>query len=570
MYLRPSNQWNEFLLAEGIENIGLPSPVVDWMRRITGSMLFQASAAKQAEEAGNPWTPLTDKMLTYLGLLLKKHRTLILRPGGAKNIIDTVKTALAHPPWFGELAEEEKKEILDRVTELVFGFIELAGGLDQPSQTVEDVKALNKRIGRALKKGGGNERFINRFVDKLDRDIMHGLDTLTRPMIQLIAIELAKDPPIYEELFKTIETLQGAYDAAQELKERPKKEEEKVIHKFDDGFYWYDVGSCKDKLEAKEMAHCGMANNPLYSLREGEGRKMKPRVTVELGDDIVYQIKGKANKAPDENWWPHIDWFIKNMGVDRIQESGHFKDPEAFEKMLAYLAEKNPDLDWGAGFAEQMEEIILQWEPDIEVDHETNFDYEIYDDGLGLEVSLTHYMHFPVKRSFYEEFRSNQSDSEVLWKFHQLALEDSVLFIPKPSIQGPRSATRYLFAKGEVDSETDMLRLILNFSQDFGGPQDQERAETLEALDDYLGKLAKLSEHFVSTGTAAYNEYYNDLEEYLVEAGVSRDIAGEIDAEKERDRAQMDLPLRQSAGEMDYDYGLSESRIIQRWHKIIK
>jgi len=60
------------------------------------------------------------------------------------------------------------------------------------------------------------------------------------------------------------------------------------------------------------------------------------------------------------------------------------------------------------------------------------------------------------------------------------------------------------------------------------------------------------------------------LEEYLVEAGVSRDIAGEIDAEKERDRAQMDLPLRQSAGEMDYDYGLSESRIIQRWHKIIK
>jgi len=32
----------------------------------------------------------------------------------------------------------------------------------------------------------------------------------------------------------------------------------------------------------------------------------------------------------------------------------------------------------------------------------------------------------------------------------------------------------------------------------------------------------------------------------------------------------MDLPLRQSAGEMDYDYGLSESRIIQRWHKIIK
>ena len=237
MYLRPSNKWNEFLLAEGIENIGLPSPVVDWVRTITGSMLFGAPRAKQAEEAGNPWTPLTDKMLTYLGLLLKKHRTVILSPGGAKDIIDRTKLALETPAIFGELTPEEKKETLDRVTELVFGFISLAGGLDQPSQTVEDVKALNKRIGRALKKAGANERFVSRYLDRLDRNIMHGLDNYTRPMIQLIATELAKDPPIYDEVFKNIETLQGAYGAAQELKERPKKEEEKVIHKFDDGLY---------------------------------------------------------------------------------------------------------------------------------------------------------------------------------------------------------------------------------------------------------------------------------------------------------------------------------------------
>ena len=559
MYLRQSNKWNEFLLAEGIDNIGLPPSVVEWVRTVTGSMLFRAAAAKQAEEAGNPWTPLTDKMLTYLGLLLKKHPTVILSAPKAKGIVDAIKAAVAHPPWFGELTDEEKNQKLTDITRPIFEFISAHGGLDQPTQTVVDVKALNKRIGKALKKAGANERFVSRYVDKLDRGMMHGLDDYSRPLVQAIALELAKDPPIYEELFKTIETLQDAYGAAQELKERPKKQEEKVIHRFDDGFYWYDVGACRDKFEEKEMAHCGVASNPLYSLREGEGRKMKPRVTIEFGDDIVYQIKGKANQAPDQKWWPHIDWFIKNMGVDRIQESGHFKDPEAFEKMLTYLAENNPGLDWGAGFEEAIEEVILQWEPDIEVDHETNFDYEVHDDGLGLEVSLTHYMHFPVKRSFYEEFRSSQSDSEVLWKFHQLAMEDSVLFIPKPHIQGPGSQTRYLFAKGEVDSETDMLRLILNFGQDFGGPQDQERAETLEALEDYLQKLAKLSEHFVGTGTGAYNEYYNDLEEYLIEAGVSRDIAGEIDAEE----------LASREAEKDKDR-LDERRIIQQWHKIIK
>ena len=559
MYLRQSNKWNEFLLAEGIENIGLPSSVVDWVRRITGSMLHNLPAAKHAEEAGNPWTPLTDKMLTYLGLLLKKHPTTILGATRAKEIIDLIRSQLeSEEGVFGAVPEEKQKQMLDAVSRPIWDFISDHGGLDQPTQTVVDVKTLNKRIGKALKKAGAKDRFIDRYVKYLDRNIMHGLDNYTRPMIMLIAAELAKDPPIYDEVFKGLETLQGAYGAAQELKATPKKDPEKIIHKFDDDSFWYDIGSCRDALEAKEMAHCGAADHPLYSLREGEGRGMKPRVTIEFGDDIVYQIKGKLNNAPDEKWWPHISWFIENMGVESIEEGGQgSRDDDGFRKMLTYLAEKFPDLKRGAGFSEAMEEIILQWEPDIEVDHETNFDYEIYDDGLGLEVSLTHYMHFPVKQSFYEKFKGNQSSSEVLWKFHQLALEDSVLFIPKPLIQGPGAATRYLFAKGEIDSETDMLRLILNFGQDFGGPQDQERAETLAALEAYLEKLAKLSEHFVGTGTNAYNEYYNDLEEYLVEAGVSRDIAGEIDAES--------LATRTAEEEE-----LQEQRIIQRWQQIIK
>jgi hypothetical protein len=68
-----------------------------------------------------------------------------------------------------------------------------------------------------------------------------------------------------------------------------------------------------------------------------------------------------------------------------------------------------------------------------------------------------------------------------------------------------------------------------------------------------------------------YNEFHEKVQKRLEAYGVYRDLAGEIDAEDERaDAGQMDLPLRQSAGEMDLDYGLSESRIIQRWTKIIK
>ena len=150
MYLRPSNKWKEFLLAEGIENIGLPSPVVDWLRRITSNMLMNWPAARHAEEAGNPWPPLTEKMLTYLGLLLKKHPTVILSATGARGIIDTIKVALTTPAVFGELTDEEQKQKLDAVTQPIWDFISDHGGLDQPTQTVEDIKALNKRFGKAL------------------------------------------------------------------------------------------------------------------------------------------------------------------------------------------------------------------------------------------------------------------------------------------------------------------------------------------------------------------------------------------------------------------------------------
>jgi hypothetical protein len=55
-----------------------------------------------------------------------------------------------------------------------------------------------------------------------------------------------------------------------------------------------------------------------------------------------------------------------------------------------------------------------------------------------------------------------------------------------------------------------------------------------------------------------YNAFWERIQQRLEEYGVYRDVAGEIDAADERDKSdQMELPLQ-------------ESRIIQRWSKIIK
>ena len=72
MYLRQSNKWNEFLLAEAIENIGLPPRVVAWIRkRAEYTVDGDATAQKLADQQGVELQKIDEKHLTWLGQLLK-------------------------------------------------------------------------------------------------------------------------------------------------------------------------------------------------------------------------------------------------------------------------------------------------------------------------------------------------------------------------------------------------------------------------------------------------------------------------------------------------------------------
>ena len=111
-----------------------------------------------------------------------------------------------------------------------------------------------------------------------------------------------------------------------------------------------------------------------------------------------------------------------------------------------------------------------------------------------------------------------------------------------------------------------MLRIEMIWEDTFE-PDDLENEEdvqeTLGRLGNFLDEMSEISGYLVSPNAAPeeaefdYNEFWEQVQQRLEEYGVYRDVAGEIDAETERDRAQMDLPWQ-------------EQRIIQRWSKIIK
>ena len=309
------------------------------------------------------------------------------------------------------------------------------------------------------------------------------------------------------------------------------------------------------------MGHCGRGERGLlYSLRSGESRRnIKPMVTVEFADGNVYQIKGKANKAPKQDLWTYIDWFIENADVKRILETGmHSDDGLGFAELREYLKEKHPDVKFEDSWVDEATELLEQFAPTMEYDDQTS--QEVNWPSLGDEdvnFKVLHQAFWPVKDIIVDE-----ETHRLRWDIKQDAqsIADDTLY-PNPRVQSVD-----VFARGVQDSQAAMIRVELVWEDNFEPTDTEHEADVkdeLGRLTEFLDEMQDVSGYLVSSTAAPeeaefdYNEFHEKVQKRLEEYGVYRDLAGEIDAEDERDRKQIDLPLQ-------------ETRIIQRWSKIIK
>jgi len=168
--------------------------------------------------------------------------------------------------------------------------------------------------------------------------------------------------------------LTSLYDYAKNWLEDNETEEQK-IHTFDDTSYWYDLRTDHCEVEAVRMGHCGGDDRAatMFSLRYKKKDKQKSDsyITVAYNPDtrIIYQIKGKFNKAPEKKYYKHIAWLIKNLGDPEVVETGeHSNDIEGFVKMSEWLKE-NTDAE--------IANVIDSWD---EMEKEINQILTIYND----------------------------------------------------------------------------------------------------------------------------------------------------------------------------------------------
>ena len=534
------------MLQEGIEDIGLPPEVAQYLRR-------------QNETYG----PVSNKHLTWIGTLIKAVRSSSFFDAGIyKTIVEDIVGLDAFPRTpEGEEAWSKSLQFFKD------WYINHSGTRGAP--TIGDVKALKKSARKLLKKVNAPDKAIKQLESYLDYRMSRGTNSLQHIYSPIMKL-LAEDPAYYDELREEIVAsrkppgshLRVASDIARDVLTSPAKAEDQVIHEFDNGYFWYDIQSHACDFEGKKMGHCGRGDRGLlYSLRSGEGRRnIKPMVTVEFADGNVYQIKGKANKAPKQDLWPYIDWFIENADVKRILETGmHSDDGLGFAELREYLKEKHPDVKFEDSWVDEATELLEQFAPTMEYDDQTS--QEVNWPSLGDEdvnFKVLHQAFWPVKDIIVDE-----ETHRLRWDIKQDAqsIADDTLY-PNPRIQSVD-----VFARGVQDSQAAMIRVELVWEDNFEPTDTEHEADVKEELGRltvFLDEMQDVSALLVSTTAASpeqefdYNDFHERVQKRLEEYGVYRDLAGEIDAEEERDKSdQMDLPLQ-------------EARIIQRWSKIIK
>ena len=558
MYLRQSNKWKEYVLQEGVEDIGLPPEVAQYLR----------GKAKWVEEdlqaQGKGDLRLQNKHLTWIGNLVKmvKSRN-IYGPGTHQTIIEDV---IGRGGWPD--TPEGEEAWANAVHFFTEWYIKHSGVRGLPGLT--DLKALRKSGRKMLKKVGATDTMIRQLDSYLEYRATQGVRALQSYFVPIMQL-LAEDPAAYDELREEIEAarqepdraLRIASQIAKDTLDNPAKAEDQVIHTFDNGYFWYDIQSHACDFEGKKMGHCGRGDRgQLYSLRSGEKRReIKPMVTLEMDEDRnVYQIKGKANEAPKKDLWTYIDWFIENADVERITEEGmHSSDGLGFAEMIAYLKQKHPDVKFEDSWVTEATELLEQFAPTMEADSQTfqEVDWPSLD-STEVGFVLRHQAFWPVKDIIVDE-----DTARLRWEIRQDAqsIADDTLY------PNPRIRTADVFARGVQDSQTAMLRIEMIWSESFE-PTDIEDEEDVKQelglLVKFLDEMQNISGYLVSSTAAPeeaefdYNEFHERVQKRLEAYGVYRDLAGEIDAEDERDKSdQMDLPLQ-------------EARIIQRWSKIIK
>jgi len=348
-----TGSWFEYLreserLDEGLYDIGLPENVATF---IEDSVRDAPEKAKTY--VGNQWKKSTVGLLAHGVGPLPPGEYGREAPGATAFAMKVTNFILDHfLPYTDEFSEDPDS---DEYKKLVFVIKNI-------NQTVRNQpfgkwrKAFSKAI-KNLSALGVDSTAVGELQKFLSKTMEAAWWRFSSTYTEVLAF-LQDHPDNYDEIKDMgMDEAAGEADTYFREKENP----DQILHTFPDGSYWYDLQTTACDEEAERMGHCGSDNRGnMISLRKPkEKRKTGSSSYITMSwddhDNILYQIKGRANSAPPEETWEHINWFVQNMGVKKVEESGEHSDDD-FSEFLHFLRDENPGISVGVDMDALVEE----------------------------------------------------------------------------------------------------------------------------------------------------------------------------------------------------------------------
>ena len=300
------------LITEGLADIGLPDDLVGLIREFLPT----------ASEKGRVWSgnafkkyailgPARDRMLAELITLVDEHYKLF---------------------QFGDNPEANPFLNLDRALR---------------TGNIKQVIKARKSFVKAASKLGADQTITDRILRLVDRGLQGALKYFLKERINSVVTTLNQNPNNYEMIKDFPDWDWSAANEAMEEYQSKIENPDQIIHRFDDGSYWYDLKTSRCKNEGERMGHCGTGMyGSLYSLRKKDKGKKESRSYVTISynpeDKTIFQIKGRGNEAPPEQFWKHIAEFVNLTGAVHNEELGQYSgnSKESFEKLARYLTQE--------------------------------------------------------------------------------------------------------------------------------------------------------------------------------------------------------------------------------------
>ena len=311
------------------------------------------------------------------------------------------------------------------------------------------------------------------------------------------------------------------YRKARQLQAAIEKEDQ-IMHKYEDGSYWYDTQSDACDLEAARMGHCGRSQSGgrIVSLRWKDPKKKDSYSLVTLeydeDDDTLHQIKGfrmegdqkMGNRAPPEeikgpggaeiNLWIKIVDFIERFGVTTNNEVGqHSTRPEEFTFMNQFIEEET-----GVEANNRVKELEqalerIQEHADRVLEH-TSVQYEIDDyDGEYPTANFNAEMSVELDMGYAFDGYSDQLleelenvDEDVIKEFVIGVLD----YISWPEFRD--SESRFFNRNGNI-----MFRVYVNNPYE-NGSDEEAFSDLVDSMQDIEGRFEDIA---------------SDLRDYLLE-----------------------------------------------------